>query len=498
MNCGPVEFPPAADSPEAAAGAGVEPSAGWQRMLTSLPIGIYREDRRGRRSFANERWWHLAGFTAAPASEEAWWRTVHPQDRAHLARAWQQTRAGGPVFRGEYRHLRANGTTAWIRGEVAAEHDAEGRIVGTVATATEVTDILHGHAETTRRNAELEARLHTRTRTLLQTTSAVEAIDDAVIGSNFDRKIVSWNKAAEVMFGWTAAEMIGQTTQRLTPDELLAEATAIKDRVRRGERINRFETIRKTKSGEIIEVSLSVFPLRDTGSKITGTCAVVRDLTDLKKAERRLRQLSWRLLRAQDEERRRIARDLHDSTAQTVVALSINLAKLAKPGDYLPAERREELLANSLELAASTMRDLRTTAYLLHPPLLDDRGLRLALEWFVGGFQARSGIEVALEIDPEIERLPEAIELALFRVVQESLSNVHRHSESTVATIWLRRENGACVLQVRDCGRGLPPEATFEEGVGISGMKERLAQFGGTLDISSHSQGTTVTARLPL
>jgi signal transduction histidine kinase len=136
--------------------------------------------------------------------------------------------------------------------------------------------------------------------------------------------------------------------------------------------------------------------------------------------------------------------------------------------------------------------------YLLHPPLLEERGLCAALEWFVGGFQARSGIAVRLEIDVKVERLPYRYELALFRVAQESLSNVHRHSGSTTARLRLQLESGTVVLQVQDEGRGLPVEAEGEQGIGISGMRERMSELGGSLSLLSTPQGTTVTACLPI
>ena len=283
----------------------------------------------------------------------------------------------------------------------------------------------------------------------------------------------------------------------LTPRELLAETNDIEDRVWRGERVEGFETIRKMKSDALIEVSLSVFPLRDARSRIVGTCGVVRNITELRKAERRLQRLSRRLLEAQDEERRRLARELHDSAAQTVVALSMNLARLARSGEDLAPEQRDALIATCLDLAASATRELRTKVYLLHPPLLEERGLGPALEWFVGGFQARSGIEVTLDLDPEIVRLPDRFELALFRVAQESLSNVHRHSGSTTVTLRLRREAGAYALEIQDAGRGLAHEPAFEEGVGISGMRERMAELNGTFEVAFTVQGTTVTARVP-
>jgi signal transduction histidine kinase len=163
----------------------------------------------------------------------------------------------------------------------------------------------------------------------------------------------------------------------------------------------------------------------------------------------------------------------------------------------MPAPRRAEILADSLALAESAARDLRTHAYLLHPPLLDERGLAAAVRWFVEGFSARSNIAVQLKISPRFPRLAEQIETTIFRVVQESLTNVHRHAQSATATIRLAARGGWITLEIRDRGRGLPAESQEELGVGIAGMKERLRQLRGTLTIQSSRRGTVVRARLP-
>jgi signal transduction histidine kinase len=189
---------------------------------------------------------------------------------------------------------------------------------------------------------------------------------------------------------------------------------------------------------------------------------------------------------------------LHDSTAQALAALSMNLSVLARETAPLPEERRRQVLADSAMLAEQVTSELRTTSYLLHPPLLDERGLPAALKWMVAGFSERSEIAVNLKIADEVERMPVEIETALFRVVQESLHNAHRHSGTKKVDIELAREGEGLVLEVRDYGCGLPTHSGEAIGVGISGMKERLLQLGGTLKIESMDPGTRVVARLPV
>ncbi len=494
MSTGRVENPVSVALPTAEQSDGREDLVWLRAVSDRSPVGIYRADARGHCTYVNARWCELTGMRADEAMGMGWLRAIHPQDRARIGREWESANLNDRAFESEYRYLRPDGTTVWILGQVTLLRDEEGRQIGCLGSVTDITELRAQKDELEVMRTTLEATVVERTQKLFHMAMAVEASNDAIVTSDSSKTIVSWNKAAETMFGWTAAEMIGSTTERLVPADLLDDALAIKTRARRGERVIGCETIRKTKSGAHIDVSVSVFPLRDSRSKIIGTCAIVRDLTDLRKAERRLQRLSWRLLQAQDEERRRLARELHDSAAQTVVALSMNLARLARPGDYLAPEKRDAILATCLDLAASATRELRTTVYLLHPPLLEERGLADALIWFVGGFQARSGIEVALDIDPDLERLPGRLELALFRVAQEGLSNVHRHSGSRTVALSLRRGAGAVVLEIQDAGCGLSSGVNLEEGVGISGMRERMAELGGTFDVVFTAGGAKLTA----
>jgi len=229
---------------------------------------------------------------------------------------------------------------------------------------------------------------------------------------------------------------------------------------------------------------------------------LVEDITERKQAEEALRQLSGRLLQLQDEERRRLARELHDGAAQSIVALGMNLGVVREAAAALDAGAHRAL-KESVELADRCIRELRTLSYLMHPPVLDDRGLASALGGYVEGFAMRSGIAVKLDLTPDVGRLPREIELMLFRIVQESLTNIHRHSGSRTATIRLARYPRHVVMQVRDqgCGMGDPQrtgEPSARIGVGIAGMRERVRQIGGTLQIRSRPGGTDVEVVVPL
>ncbi len=232
------------------------------------------------------------------------------------------------------------------------------------------------------------------------------------------------------------------------------------------------------------------------------TAALESEILDRKRAEMSLRELTGRLLVAQDEERRHMARELHDHAGQTLVALTLNLAALQEL-DGGQRSAMTDLLEQSQLLSDGLSKEIRTLSYLLHPPLLDEAGLRSALQWYVEGFSKRSGIVVDLELPTDSGRIPRALELVVFRIVQESLTNIHRHSGSPSANIRLIRSAKSIEVEIADRGTGIPvakkQEMTAAQvGVGVRGMEERVRQFDGTLHIESSSAGTKVTAKIPV
>lgn len=221
---------------------------------------------------------------------------------------------------------------------------------------------------------------------------------------------------------------------------------------------------------------------------------------DLANAELRLRQLSRTLLNLRDEERRRLARELHDSTGQTLAALGLNLIMMQK-ADLDP--EISEKVAESLRLADAALQEIRTISYLLHPPMLDEAGLVLALEWYVEGFAERSKMKIELDLPRQYERLPQEMELTIFRIVQESLTNVYRHSGSPSARVSLTVNAQQVQLSIEDAGRGMSKEviddaAGCHSGVGLRGMRERAYHLGGNLEITPANPGTCIRVTLPM
>lgn len=218
--------------------------------------------------------------------------------------------------------------------------------------------------------------------------------------------------------------------------------------------------------------------------------------------EDQLRHLSLHLMTLQDEERRRIARELHDTAGQTLAAMKMSIALIRQVDGGKP--ELERLVDDLNALADEALQEVRTTSYLLHPPLLDEAGIASAARWFVEGFARRSGIQVDCDIPEKMERPPRDCELVLFRVLQESLTNVHRHSGASAARVCLKRDTGQFELEVGDNGKGIPEErlrrfnsSIGNSGVGISGMRERVRELGGRLEIRSVKNGTTISVALP-
>jgi two-component system CheB/CheR fusion protein len=336
--------------------------------------------------------------------------------------------------------------------------------------------------------------------TLKRHAALLEMTHETVIVRDLKGTAYFWNRGAEEMYGWTKEEALGKSVPELLQSQYPIPFDEIrKELLHTGHWEGELVHVRRDGEKRIIN---SRWALQKENEGDPVVLEINSDITERKQSEENLRRLSGYLMRVQDEERRRIARELHDSTGQKLVAAKMSLEAIAKDGKSKGAPAGESL-AQTIKLVDEITREIRTVAQLLHPPLLDEAGLISATRWLVDGFSDRSKIQVDLAVPPDIGRLPENVEIALFRVIQESLNNVHRHSSAKKATIELRRNADHITLQINDNGKGLPPGMltgagrTKAFGVGILGMKERLAQLGGSLEVTSGKKGTVIRAVVP-
>ena len=324
---------------------------------------------------------------------------------------------------------------------------------------------------------------------LIKAHSGREALDHLL---KTDIAVVLMDVSMPELDGFELADMIRQHPRFQRTAIIFISAVHLTD----------VDQLKAYQRGAVDYISVPIIPelLR---AKVSVFADLHRKTRQLELLNRDLRTLSARLMATQDEERRRIARDLHDSAGQVVVAFAMNNEIALMEADKLSSGAAEALRQNT-ELAQQFSKEIRTISHLLHPPLLDEIGLLPAIKLFADGFAERSKIEVTVDLSPEVGRLAPNMEISIFRIVQECLSNVYRHSESKTAHIKVWSvDDRTLTLEVRDQGKGISAENRLSRnsganhGVGLSGMRERVRELGGTLDIRSTGEGTIVTAVLP-
>ena len=373
----------------------------------------------------------------------------------------------------------------------------------------EVADVILSISDITERKKAEEAlqRSEERFRTLVESLH----VGVALMGPRAE--ILFANQAALEIFGLSLEQVLGKTSEEFGFIALREDGTEIPFERRpapmalaTGQPVrNQVMGWRRPGSGEVLWILGEVVPLSTKDGKPDRLVAAFSDITQRKEAEESLHQLSARLLRLQDEERRRLGRELHDSLAQSVMAVNLDLAQITRSSMPLDKSARHAL-SEARKVLREMSREIRTLSYLLHPPVLDELGLASAVKEYASGFSERSGIALEIDIQPNFPRMPQEAETAFFRIVQESLANIQKHSGSPTGTIRLWNGQGRVQLEIRDQGRGMAakprgggglPEAS-RLGVGILGMRERMAQLGGTLEVQSNASGTAVHATIPL
>lgn len=445
---------------------------------------------------------------------------IIPSDlRDEEARLPGHLKQGERVGHFETLRRRKDGTIIEVSLTISPVRDVDGSVIGALKVLRDIR----------------ERKQEQRGNRLL--AAVVDSSDDAIVSKNLDGVITSWNGSAERMFGYTAEEAIGQHITIIIPPERRDEEAHILQQLRQGNRVEHFETIRMRKDGTLFDISLAISPVRDETGRVIGASKVARDITERKQIDRALREseeqlrvlakgletqvqirtqeleernaevvallreLSNRLLKSQDDERRGIARELHDSAGQVLTALGISLSNMSEHALQDPELAKD--LQEAQEMLQTLNKEIRTMSYLLHPPLLDENGLVEALRWYIARLSERSGPEIELSASETVGRLPSEIELALFRIVQECLTNIHRHSGGKKATIRLASENGDISLEIQDDGKGIPSAKLANiqaqrSGVRLTGIRERVRYLHGIVTIVSDERGAKISVTMPV
>jgi len=446
-------------------------------IIDTIPTMVWSIRDDGAVDFVNQRWLDYTGLTLEEEIEDPT-RVVHPEDLPRVMEKWRKDMAAGEASDDEMRLQRADGEYRWFLVRTAPLRDEKGNVVKWYGVSIDIED---------RKRAESQSK------TLL------DVVPQQIWSGPADGTLDYCNEGWRSYMGLGIEELQGDGWQSmLHPDDRDRVLRTWRDSVANGTPYEQEERHRGADGRYRWFLSRGV-PLRDHEGRILRWYGTNTDIEDRKRTEEELLHLSGQLLKSQDEERRRIAQDLHDSTGQNLVALATMLGQLSKSVPSVGRKSRTPL-SECVALANQCIREVRTLSYSLHPPLLDEVGLEEAIREYVTGFSTRSGIQVKLEMSPRLGRVARDIELALFRVVQEALTNIQRHSGSRQAKIRIHR-NSNLTLEVSDLGRGTSvkaqrgkEKARFEVGVGILSMQERVKLIGGRLDIVSTGRGTTVRA----
>jgi two-component system NarL family sensor kinase len=489
----------------------------------SIPFGVWIYEKSGKVRFISKSLLDLMEADLENAKSRNWWDLLPEGARARAEAAWTKCMSTNCSWDFEFQLPKSDGTFHTIMSRGIPVKNSAGKILYYAGVQLDVSERVRISGELKAAHENLEAQIQHRTLQLNEANHqlTVDLVDrmkgeealrasetqlralfdsslDGIVVLDDNRRIVDANPSALALFG-IAKDTLGEYTldnfiAPVSKEKFLREWPSLKAE---SEHWGELELIRADGSMRLAQFS-------SRANFVPGRhLANFRDITRRREAEESLSALSQRLLQAQDEERRRIARELHDSTGQCLAAVRMNL-QILKGEEGRLSENAQKSLEDAFKTSSQCAADVRTLSYLLHPPLLDELGLVAALGWYTSGFSERSGVRVTLDVSPRDLQLPQDVGTALYRIVQECLTNIHRHSHSPTAQIRLSLESRQIVLNVSDQGRGLPAEKReiLEEGVkglgvGIGGMRERVKQLGGTLKIMPENPGTTVIVTLP-
>ncbi len=486
---------------------------------------------------ANEVTWSMGAPALYGVTEqtirvpyEEWLKFVHPADQDSVLSSIKDALDGTKEHDLEFRTVTPGGKSRWLAGRGKVFRDENRKPIRMTGICVDVSELKYAQDALRQAHDELEVRVQARTNELAASNRALVAeikdraqaqellefqtrrlreqsrlldlANDAIVIRTLDGAVSYWNDGAERLYGWSKQEALAEPMSDLLKTEFPQPFDEIKGTLLEHGSWEG-ELVETNREGSRLTVASNWTLWRDEDGTPRGWLQINSNVSQRKEAEDALRELSGRLLHLQDEERRRLARELHDSTGQTLAALQMTLTLIlqrAQGGD----EETAKLLEEAVEMGSQVVKEIRTLSYLLHPPLLDEAGLTSALSWYVDGLTQRSKLKIDLQIASDLGRLSQDQEIAIFRVVQECLTNIHRHSGSSTAKIDIKRTPSEICLTVADTGSGIPEKDPAANGtgktagVGIRGMRERVRDLGGHMQIRPSNPGTIVEANFPL
>jgi PAS domain S-box-containing protein len=475
-------------------------------------MGTWDLDLSTKNIFWSPAHYELLGYQPDECSPsiEAWISRIHPDDMPVLRQRWKHAKRNRVDLRIEYRVCLPHAATRWIEGRARFFYDANGNAYRVIGASRDVTGRRQIEERLRSRRDRLIEEVKEHQVALQQSAEEVAAqaelldlANDAAFISDLENNISYWNRGAERLYGWKREEASGRNASDLLKTEYpVSYGDVVAILKRKG--VWEGELHQTTRYGDRITVASRWTYRRDAQGNPIGWLEVNSDLTLQKQTQEAARRLSARILQVQDMERRKLARDLHDSLGQYLASLKINIKASLR---NVPEEGPRKLLNECIEMLEQCLSETRTMSYLLHPPLLDETGLGSAVRWYVEGFSQRSGIKVSLNIPDRIPRFSNEIETAVFRILQESLTNVHKHAKTDRVRITFEVGAHTTSLQVRDYGCGIPRDRlrSFLErnegvGVGLGGMRERARELGGVLSVTpaDDGQGTVLAVEIPI
>ncbi len=514
----------------------------YRSTFENAPIGLAHVSPEGKWLRVNRQLCDILGYSQEELLNLTFHDITHPEDLARSIAAGEDLRAGrSDRFSGRKRCLRKDGLIVWVNLTVSCARDSNHKVKHFISIFDNMTGRMDGEArlgpagivespdsavvskDLTRAEEKGFKIASTLEESEKRLRAAFSQTYSVLLLLHPDGTVVEANRAALEGMGFTRDQVIGRKCWEPWWSALPKEVETLKASVARAAQgeVVREECSYCTSNGMVRFADRTLAPVRDDNGVVVLIVASGLDITEQKelldKLEQRvqartqeleqknaeLRKLSARLLQIQDEERRRIARELHDSVGQLLAAISMNISNISREKGKLSTSAASAISEN-MKLVEQVSNEIRTLSHLLHPPLLDEIGLLSALKWYIDGFSERSKIRVTSDIPSDLGRLPRDVELSLFRIVQECLTNIHRHSGSLTAFVRLARSRQGVTLEVKDEGRGFSPNGesivsgSETPGVGLRGMRERVSQLGGQFEITSNGTGTLVFARLPL